>query len=58
MKWSLKNLRANLKMIRLRIEYIKDSELAFSKIFEIQPDLIILDLMMPNIDGIKSYPIS
>jgi signal transduction histidine kinase/DNA-binding response OmpR family regulator len=36
----------------IRIEYIKDSELAFSKILEVQPDLIILDLMMPNIDGV------
>ncbi len=37
---------------KIRIEYIKDSELAFSKISETQPDLIILDLMMPKIDGI------
>ncbi len=36
----------------VRIDYIKDSELAFSKIKEIQPDLIILDLLMPNVDGI------
>lgn len=37
----------------VRIEYIKDSELAFSTILEVQPDLIILDLLMPNIDGIS-----
>jgi signal transduction histidine kinase/DNA-binding response OmpR family regulator/HAMP domain-containing protein len=37
---------------KIRINYIKDSELAFSKILEIQPDLIILDLLMPNVDGI------
>jgi signal transduction histidine kinase/CheY-like chemotaxis protein/HAMP domain-containing protein len=37
---------------QVRIEYIRDSELAFSKILEVQPDLIILDLMMPKIDGI------
>jgi signal transduction histidine kinase/CheY-like chemotaxis protein/HAMP domain-containing protein len=36
----------------LRIEYIQDSEYAFSKIAEVQPDLVILDLMMPKIDGI------
>lgn len=36
----------------VRIEFIKDSELAFSKILEVQPDLIILDLIMPNVDGI------
>ncbi len=37
----------------IRIEYIKDSELAFSKILEVQPDLIVLDLLMPNLDGIS-----
>jgi signal transduction histidine kinase/CheY-like chemotaxis protein/HAMP domain-containing protein len=36
----------------VRIDFIKDSELAFSKIKETQPDLIILDLLMPNVDGI------
>jgi signal transduction histidine kinase/CheY-like chemotaxis protein/HAMP domain-containing protein len=36
----------------VQINYIKDSELAFSKILELQPDLIILDLIMPNVDGI------
>jgi signal transduction histidine kinase/CheY-like chemotaxis protein/HAMP domain-containing protein len=36
----------------ITIEYIKDSEFAFNKIAEVQPDLIILDLMMPKIDGI------
>ena len=38
---------------KVRIEYIKDSSLAYSKILEIQPDLIILDLLMPNIDGLN-----
>ncbi len=37
----------------IRIEYIRDSELAFSKILEVQPDLIVLDLLMPNLDGIS-----
>jgi signal transduction histidine kinase/CheY-like chemotaxis protein len=36
----------------IRIEYIKKSEYAFSKIAEVQPDLIIIDLMMSKIDGI------
>jgi signal transduction histidine kinase/CheY-like chemotaxis protein/HAMP domain-containing protein len=36
----------------IRIDYIKESELAFSRILETQPDLIIVDLMMPNIDGV------
>jgi signal transduction histidine kinase/DNA-binding response OmpR family regulator/HAMP domain-containing protein len=38
---------------KVRIDYIADSELAFSKILEVQPDLIILDLLMPDIDGIS-----
>ena len=37
---------------KVSIEYIKDSEYAFNKIAEVQPDLIILDLMMPKVDGI------
>ncbi len=37
---------------QLRIDYIQDSEIAFSKILETQPDLIILDLLMPKVDGI------
>ena len=36
----------------ITIEYIQDSEYAFNKIAEVQPDLIILDLMMPKIDGV------
>ncbi len=38
---------------KLSIEYIKDSEYAFNKIAEVQPDLIILDLIMPKVDGIS-----
>ena len=37
----------------IRIDFIKDSELAFSKIVESQPDLIITDLVMPAVDGIR-----
>lgn len=37
---------------KVRIEFIQDSEYAFNKIAEVQPDLIILDLMMPKIDGV------
>lgn len=36
----------------LIIDYISDSKLAYEKILETQPDLIILDLLMPDIDGI------
>ena len=44
--------KQEFKKEEIRIEYIKDSELAFSKILEVQPDLIVLDLIMPNINGI------
>lgn len=37
---------------QISIEFIQDSEYAFNKIAEVQPDLIILDLMMPKIDGV------
>ncbi len=46
------NFRDEFSNEKVRIDYIKDSELAFSKIKEIQPDLIILDLLMPKVDGI------
>jgi CheY-like chemotaxis protein len=46
------NFRDEFENENVRIDYIKDSELAFSKIKEVQPDLIILDLLMPNLDGI------
>lgn len=44
--------KKEFKNDKVFIEYIKDSEFAFNKIAEIQPDLIILDLMMPKIDGV------
>src|SRR5690606_28455437 len=44
--------KREFKNDKIRIEYIRDSEFAYNKILEVQPDLIILDLMMPKIDGI------
>ncbi len=44
--------KKEFKNDNITIEYIQDSEFAFNKIAEVQPDLIILDLMMPKIDGI------
>ena len=52
MKRILKTSSDEFKNENVRIDYIKDSEFAFSKIKEIQPDLIILDLLMPKVDGI------
>jgi len=44
--------KSEFKDENITIEYIQDSEFAFNKIAEVQPDLVILDLMMPKIDGI------
>jgi len=44
--------KKTFKNEKIRIDYIKDSNLAFSKILEAQPDLVIVDLMMPGVDGI------
>ncbi len=38
---------------KISIEYIQDSEYAFNKIAEVQPDLVIIDLLMPKVDGIS-----
>ena len=44
--------KAAFKNDKIRIDFIQDSQIAFSKILETQPDLVILDLMMPKVDGI------
>ncbi len=44
--------KAEFKNENIKINYIKDSEIAFNKILEMQPDLIIIDLIMPTVDGI------
>jgi len=44
--------KSEFKDEKISIEYIKESEFAFNKIAEVQPDLIILDLLMPKVDGI------
>ncbi|HED08161.1 MAG TPA: response regulator [Ignavibacteria bacterium] len=44
--------KKEFKNDNIRINYIKDSRIAFSQIKESQPDLIVLDLIMPNVDGI------
>ncbi len=43
---------AAFKTVPVKFHYIQDSRIALNKIAEIQPDLIIIDLVMPNIDGI------
>lgn len=45
--------KREFKSENISIEYIQDSEYAFNKISEVQPDLIIIDLLMPKVDGIS-----
>ncbi|MCH6575157.1 MAG: response regulator [Bacteroidetes bacterium] len=51
-EFEFEKFKSEFKDEKISIEYIKDSEFAFNKIAEVQPDLIILDLMMPKVDGI------
>ena len=51
-EFEFEKFKSEFKDEQISIEYIKDSEFAFNKIAEVQPDLIILDLMMPKVDGI------
>ena len=44
--------KAEFKNDNIKIHYIKDSEIAFNKILEMQPELVIIDLIMPSVDGI------
>jgi signal transduction histidine kinase/CheY-like chemotaxis protein/HAMP domain-containing protein len=46
------NFKKEFNNEEIRIDYIKESELAFSRILETQPDLIIIDLIMPKVDGV------
>ncbi|HVO75719.1 MAG TPA: response regulator [Ignavibacteriaceae bacterium] len=47
-----KKFEVAFKETQVKFYYIKESGIALNKISEIQPDLIIVDLLMPNIDGI------
>ena len=51
-EFEFEKFKAEFQNDNVKIHYIKDSEIAFSKILEMQPDLIIIDLIMPTIDGI------
>jgi signal transduction histidine kinase/CheY-like chemotaxis protein len=48
----LENIKNVIKKENVKLDYINDSEIAFSRILESQPDLILIDLMMPKVDGI------
>lgn len=46
-----KTLGAALASSEYKIEYAEDGEVGLQKLKESTPDLIILDLMMPKLDG-------
>lgn len=51
---NLKVLSDSLKLAGYRVLIAKDGESALSKLEKIQPDLILLDVMMPGIDGFET----
>lgn len=52
-EWNIFELiKYNLEAQRFNVEGVQDGGLAIEKILEYQPDLIILDLMLPGKDGI------
>jgi len=49
----IERFKAALHDDGVTVHFIKDSRLALNKIVDINPDLIVLDLLMPGIDGIS-----
>ena len=43
----------NLKKEDFNVEVAEDGESGLSKTFEFKPDIVLLDVMMPNMDGIE-----
>ena len=55
-EFEFERYKKTFKNEKIRIDFIKDSNFAFSKILEAQPDLVIVDLMMPGVR--RNYIIS
>ena len=53
----LEILKYNLSNEGYQISTAKDGEIAIKKAREIEPNLIIMDIMMPNMDGIQTCEI-
>ncbi|MBW6462983.1 MAG: winged helix-turn-helix domain-containing protein [Dethiobacteria bacterium] len=52
-KTLVKALSFNLEKEGFRVEQAYDGEEALRKVFEIKPDIVVLDLMLPEVDGFE-----
>jgi len=52
-KTLVKALSFNLEKEGFRVEQAYDGEEALQKVFDLKPDLVVLDLMLPEIDGFE-----
>ncbi len=52
-KTLVKALSFNLEKEGFRVEQAYDGEEALNKVFEIKPDIVVLDLMLPEVDGFE-----
>ena len=43
--------RSRLELEGFEVEHVANGELALSKILEYKPDLVVLDVMMPKVNG-------
>jgi len=52
-KTLVKALSFNLEKEGFRVEQAYDGEEALKKVFEVKPDIVVLDLMLPEVDGFE-----
>ncbi|MDZ4133762.1 MAG: response regulator, partial [Dethiobacteria bacterium] len=52
-KTLVKALTFNLEKEGFRVEQAYNGEEALQKVFELKPDIVVLDLMLPEVDGFE-----
>ncbi len=52
-KTLVKALSFNLEKEGFRVEQAYDGEEALTKVFDLKPDIVVLDLMLPEVDGFE-----